>query len=132
MVKTRLILFMIILFGLSACAEGLPDISSPVASSGIEGNVLQGPMCPGPVRIGATDCQDQPYQTKITVLDANNNQITQFQTDSLGYFKIPLKSGTYMLQPKPGKPLPFASDQTVVVLDGQFTQVTILYDTGIR
>jgi hypothetical protein len=148
MLKTRFLLFLIILIGLSACSQGLPigatptsssdtggfvlATSTPFALSGIEGNVTKGPACPGPVRIGATECQDQPYQANISILDENNNQSTQFQTDNMGYFKISLDPGTYILHPEPGNPLPTAADQTVVVVDGQFTQVSISYDTGIR
>ena len=88
--------------------------------------------CPGPVSIGSTECQDQPYQANITILDANNNQLTQFQADSMGYFKIPLEPGTYILHPESSSPLPASTDQSVVVIDGQFTQVTIQYDTDIR
>jgi hypothetical protein len=132
MLKLRSISFLIILIGLSACAQGIPVISTPAASSGIEGRVTKGPVCPGPIRIGATECQDQPYQANLTVLDANNNPITQFQSDRVGYFKIPLKPGTYILHPESGNPLPIAPDQTLVVMDGQFTQLTIQYDTGIR
>jgi len=164
MIKTRIILLMIILIGLSACAQQLPIVSTPtassgtdgtvsgistptatngteggesatstpIASSGIEGHVTKGPTCPGPVRIGATDCQDQPYQANITILDEKDNQITQFQTDSVGYFKLSLNPGTYIIHPESGKPLPIAADQTVFVVDGKFSQVTIQYDTGMR
>jgi hypothetical protein len=106
--------------------------TTPTASNGIEGHVTKGPMCPGPIRIGDTKCQDQPYQTYITILDANNSQITQFQTDTMGYFKIPLEPGTYTLHPESGNRLPSATDQSVVVIDGQFTEVMIRFDTGIR
>jgi hypothetical protein len=164
MIKTRFILVMIILIGLSACAQQLPTSSAPTtpngisgtvtgvstptvptdtevpatvtstpfASSGIEGQVTKGPTCPGPIRIGATECQDQPYQANITILDENNNQIAQFQTDSVGYFKINLDPGSYILHPESGNPLPRAADQTVLVTDGQFTQVSIIFDTGMR
>lgn len=130
--KTIFIPIYIILVGLSACNQGISVVSTPTGSSGIEGHVTEGPMCPGPVSIGATECQDQPYQANITILDANKDQITQFQTDSNGYFKIPLAPGTYILHPESDKPLPNAADQIVIVTEGQFTQVSIIYDTGLR
>jgi hypothetical protein len=150
MLKKIYIPTFIILLALSACEQGVlvtstPSISStqilsstptlssaPTLSSGIEGYVTEGPMCPGPVRIGATNCQDRPYQATMTVLDANNNQINQFQTDINGYFKISLAPGTYILHPESGKPFPHAAEQSVEVANGQFTQVTVLYDTGMR
>jgi hypothetical protein len=150
MVKKNFLLLIMFLIVLSACAQGNPLVATPTvlegnptptatkgnptptASSGIEGYVTKGPVCPGPIRIGDTKCQDQPYQTYITILDANNSQITQFQTDSMGYFKIPLEPGTYTLHPESGNRLPSATDQSVVVIDGQFTEIMIRFDTGIR
>jgi hypothetical protein len=122
----------IILIGLSACTQGIQAISTPTDLSGIEGHVTQGPTCPGPVKIGASECQDQPYQAKITILDEHNDQIAQFETDSLGFYKIPLTPGTYILHPESGNPLPSATDQIVIVFEGQFTQVMVVYDTGMR
>jgi hypothetical protein len=117
---------------LSTCVQEMPVTPSPTPSSGIEGHVTEGPMCPGPVAIGDTQCQDQPYQATISILNADNNEITKFQTDVAGYFKIPLAPGTYLLHPESDKRLPHAADQSVVVISGQFTQVTIMYDTGMR
>ena len=128
----KLIPIITILLGLCACTQRTPATSTPALSSGIEGYVTAGPTCPGPVHIGDTGCQDQPYQAKIAILDMNNNQVTQFQTDKMGYFKISLEGGSYIIHPEPGNPLPNASDQTIVINDGQFTQISIEYDTGIR
>ncbi len=132
MLKKGWIPSIIFLIGMSACTQGIQAISTPTGLSGIEGHVTQGPTCPGPVKIGATECQDQPYQANISILNENNDEITHFQTDSTGFFKIPLNPGTYILHPESGKPLPSAIDQTVIVLEGQFTQVTVVYDTGMR
>jgi hypothetical protein len=110
----------------------LPIAPSPTPSNGIEGFVTEGPTCPGPVPVGSTECQDQPYQATIEVLSSDNKIITQFQTDANGYFKLILSPGTYILHPISGKPLPHAPDQTVVVTANHFTQVTIQYDTGLR
>lgn len=132
MLKTIFIPMFIILFALSSCDQGVPLTTSPTPSSGIDGHVTEGPMCPGPVPIGNNSCPDQPYQANISILDANNTQITQTQTDVNGYFKISLSPGVYILHPESGKPFPHASDQTVVVTDEQYTQVTIMYDTGMR
>jgi hypothetical protein len=84
------------------------------------------------VRIDDPGCQDLPYKAMITILDINNNQVKQFQTDDLGYFSIPLEPGTYILHPESDRPMPSASDQTIDVKTGQFTQILINYDTGIR
>jgi major membrane immunogen (membrane-anchored lipoprotein) len=117
---------------LSGCVQEIPIAPSPTPSSGIEGLVSESPMCPGPVTIGDTQCQDQPYQATISILDANSKLIRQFQTDASGIFKIPLTPGTYILHPETNKAQPHAADQSVIVTTGQFTQATITYDTGMR
>lgn len=132
MPKKILIPILILLFSLSSCSQLKLIAPSPTPSGGIEGYVTEGPMCPGPVPVEGNTCPDKPYQTTISVLDSRNKPITQFQTDASGYFKIYLSPGTYVIHPAPGNPLPHAGDQSVVVTDGQFTQITIMYDTGMR
>jgi hypothetical protein len=122
---------LIISISLFACNQANPFTPSPTLSSGIEGIVTEGPMCPGPTRIG-NPCPDQPYQTTITILDTQGKQLAQVQTDDTGHFKIQLKPGTYTLHPEPGRPFPVAPDQSVVIEDDQYTRVTVIYDTGIR
>jgi hypothetical protein len=91
-----------------------------------------GPTCGGPVTIDSTECADKPYQATITVLDANGLQVAQFQTDAEGRFQIGLAAGEYTLRPESATPLPYAAEQVVTVVEGQFTQVTITYDSGLR
>ena len=132
MIKMLYIPIFIALFSLTACGQEIAITPSPTLSSGVEGLVTEGPMCPGPVAIGDTKCQDKPYQATISILDSNNKPIYQFQTDVSGYFKIALAPGTYILHPESDNALPRAADQSIVVVTGQFTQVTIMYDTGMR
>ncbi len=132
MLKTISLAISILLFTLSACTQAGQVNPSPTPTSGIEGAVTEGPMCPGPVSVDNNTCPDRPYQATITILNANNIQVTQVQSDASGIFKVALPPGTYTLQPRPGNPLPRAADQTVVVTAGQYTQVAIVYDTGMR
>jgi hypothetical protein len=115
-----------------ACSSTVPVSPPPSLSSGIDGMVTEGPMCPGPVRVGDNSCPDQPYQATIMVLDDNHDQVTQVLCDSNGHFVVQLTPGMYILHPLSVKPLPHAPDQSVVVDDGQYTQVNIVYDTGMR
>jgi hypothetical protein len=103
----------------------------PDGTSGIEGIVLLGPMCGGPVP-SDNSCPDKPYQTTITVLGGQREQITQTQSDAAGLFRVPLAPGTYTLVPKVEGRYPTAGEQTVQVVAGQYTKVEIHYDTGIR
>jgi hypothetical protein len=132
MKKIFLLLIFIVMAQLAACSKGMLTTSTPNLSSGIEGYVTQGPVCPGPMRVGDSTCLDQPYQATISILNPDNSPVAQFKVDNNGYFKFPLNPGSYILHPESGKPMPYASDQTIIVSEGQFTQVTIKYDTGIR
>jgi hypothetical protein len=132
MPRRFLIFISIALLLLAACVQTSPITPTPTPSSGIQGNVTEGPTCPGPVPIGGTQCQDQPYQATVQVLNSAENIVKQFQTDENGYFKVSLPPGMYILHPLSGQPFPHAVDQTVWVTANQYTQVTIMYDTGIR
>lgn len=105
-------------------------------ASGVEGQVSIGPVCPVQQENGdATTCPDtQPYQATITVFDAQNDQVTSFQTDAEGHFQIALEPGDYTLQPEspPNTPYPRAEQVNVSISEGEFVQVDILFDSGIR
>jgi hypothetical protein len=102
-------------------------------TSGIEGQVLIGPMCP--VVQEGTPCPDQPYQATIVVRTADQSEeVTTFTTDPEGRFRVGLPPGEYYIDPQPpesgGPPTPIP--QTVTVPEDAFVQVTIEYDSGIR
>lgn len=98
-------------------------------SSGIEGQVSFGPTSPV-VRPGMVNYR--PYQATITILDEEGQTVTQFQSDVDGTFRVSLKPGRYTLIPESPGPRPHAAKQTVTVSEGEFTQVRINYDSGIR
>lgn len=105
--------------------------TSNVTGSGIEGQVLIGPACPGPTRVGSP-CPDQPYQASFIVLTSANEQVTQFKTDEQGQFRISLSPGTYILHPVLEGAYPRASDQGVTVAAGKYTNLQIIFDSGMR
>jgi len=126
--KKKLFFVPFILF-LTACSA----ISTPTPTdSGVEGQAVQGPMCPV-IRVGE-ECPDQPYQAVITVRSPEGKRVAQVQTDEQGYFRIPLAPGEYVLHPESPEdsPLPYANDQTFIVNPGEFTTIIVAYDTGIR
>jgi len=104
------------------------------ATSGIEGQVLLGPICPV-VQVGVP-CPDQPFQSTVIVWNAERTtRIRTFTTDEEGRFRVPLVPGDYYLDPQPPEPgqtLPTPIPQNLTVLADQFVQITIEYDTGIR
>ena len=98
--------------------------------SGIEGQVLLGPMCP--VVQQGQECPDQPYQATLILTSPNGVQVAQFQSDEQGRFRVSLVPGVYVLHPESPNGIPFASDQSFVVETGRYTQITVHYDSGIR
>jgi hypothetical protein len=122
--KNRFLIGLLIL-ALAACSP-----QPTPTDSGIEGQVFIGPVCPV-VQIGQ-ECPDQPYQAFLTVLSPDGREIVQVQTDEAGSFKIPLEPGEYILRPESPNVMPSAGEQPFTVESGRYTQLTILYDSGIR
>src|SRR5438067_10640309 len=96
--------------------------------SGIQGTILAGPAWPGPVRIGSP-CPDRPVAMTVEVVNGTTVAAT-FTSDANGAFSVSVGAGTYTLRSKNG--LPALRSTTVVVVEGQFTQVELHADTGIR
>jgi hypothetical protein len=134
----RLLLVLLIIGALAACSSlptsdtPTPDMPTPDSSSGVFGQVTIGPMCPV-VRIGKP-CPDQPYQATLDVLTASGDPVTRITTDAECNFRVSLVPGGYILRPEsPGKrPLPTAQEQQFTVVAGQFTELLVTFDSGIR
>src|SRR3989304_4616550 len=82
---------------------------TPPLTSGIEGQVLIGPMCP--VVQEGTPCPDQPYQATIVIWNADRTkEIVTIRTKPDGRFRVPLAPGDYYIDPQPpdsgGPPTP--------------------------
>lgn len=100
--------------------------------SGIQGQVLMGPACPGPVSIDSP-CPDQPFQATLTVLTTENVRVGQITTDEAGRFQMILAPGSYVIHPEPPKQgIAYATDQPVDVAAGELLTVQIVYDSGMR
>lgn len=118
------LLFTLFALLLTACAPTPTD-------SGIEGHITIGPTCPV-MQIG-NPCPDRPYQATLTVLTSiSKHKVTQFRTDSNGYFRVALSPGEYTLHPESPNVMPHAADVPFAVEAHQFTRVDIVYDSGIR
>ena len=115
-------LVVVLALALAACGAAAP------ANTGIRGTVLAGPACPGPARLDSP-CPDRPVAMTIEVVRGADVAAT-FTTDATGRFSVGVSAGTYTLRSKSG--LPALRSTTVVVADGQFTDVELHADTGIR
>lgn len=107
-----------------------PPTATP-APSGIEGQTLMGPACPGPVRVD-TPCPDTPVQATLTILNLAGEQVTQIKSDEQGRFTLRLPPGTYTLQPEPLNAVQHGMPISATVTAGEMLSVTITYDSGIR
>src|SRR5438093_11410972 len=87
--------------------------------SGIQGTILAGPACPGPVRLDSP-CPDRPVSMTVEVVSGTTVAAT-FTTDAAGKFSVGVAPGTYTLRSKGG--LPALKSPTVVVVAGQFTDL---------
>ena len=109
-----------------------PVACDPTASSGIAGLVLIGPMCP--VMQIDVPCPDQPYATTLVVRDSQGGEVCRTSSGDDGRFRVGLPPGEYELGPEPSEfdRLPYTSPQWVTVVPGQYTEVLVSYDSGIR
>jgi len=107
------------------------ELPEPQTASGISGVITLGPIQPVSK---PGEINEEPYQATVAVRDeAGMREITRFTSDPKGAFQQALLPGNYQLFPLPGgSPFPQAGTQAVTVFPGQFTEVKIQYDTGIR
>jgi len=106
--------------------------TAPQPTSGVEGNVTIGPMCP--VERPESPCPDQPYAAKLLIKNADSGRVATTHSGEDGRFRIALKPGNYTLVPQSpdGAQLPYGSPQDFEVHDGAYTHVDVHYDSGIR
>ena len=127
-IRVALCLFVLLV---SSCAPQV-DTPSALLPSGVKGQALIGPMCP--VMQEGIECPDQPYQTIITVITLDGQEVMRFDTDAEGKFQVNLPPGDYILHPDlpAGRPIPSAADVPFTVLPNEFTNVIVTFDSGIR
>ncbi|SRR6266508_914454 len=117
---------------LVACDSDEESLPSP--NSGIRGLVLLGPQCP--VFRENSPCPDEPLQATIDVYTADRSRkVASVTSADDGRFSLALAPGDYYLDPlppDPGSVLPVGSPATATVTSGNWTEITISYDTGIR
>ncbi|HKQ47745.1 MAG TPA: carboxypeptidase-like regulatory domain-containing protein [Phycisphaerae bacterium] len=99
--------------------------------NGINGVILAGPTCP--FQMEGEDCDDRPIAATVIVRQPFGFEVTRFTSDDDGRFRVELPPGNYQLDPQPNECcIGTAPFQTVTVQDGQFNEIVISYDTGIR
>jgi DNA-binding CsgD family transcriptional regulator len=117
--------------GPSATATATPT-PCKLTCSGIEGHVVQAPVCGPESDPPLPGCEPPPYQARIIVWNADRSeQVLQFTTDEQGQFRVPLSPGEYYIDPE-GQGLPSPPDPFLVTVPlDRFVQLVIRYFTGI-
>ncbi|TSC81722.1 MAG: hypothetical protein G01um101419_756 [Parcubacteria group bacterium Gr01-1014_19] len=102
-------------------------------TTGIQGLVTIGPVCPV-VRVGyEEECADRPHQTVLRITNKIGNLIKLIPVGPDGKFEIKVPVGEYIIGPAEANGgLPYAPLQYVQVEAGKTTQVEIQFDSGIR
>lgn len=109
---------------------GSTSLLGPDADQGVEGVALIGPQCP--VQSEAMPCPDLPHSATIEVVEAGGGWVTRVRTGPDGRFRVGLEPGSYRLLPLSGDPFPVATNVDVGVSEGEWSSVTVRFDTGIR
>lgn len=99
-------------------------------TSGIHLVATIGPTCPGPERPGQV-CT-KPYQGEFVVTDSGGTEVAQATTNQDGQTLINLSPGTYTVTLKIEGRFPSGAPVNATVAAGQYAEVNIELDSGIR
>lgn len=111
-------------------AGSIGPMSTPLAVSGIHLTAMIGPTCPGPERPGQV-CS-QPYEGLFVVTDNTGAEVARATTDRDGQATIDLPPGDYTITPQVESRWPSGAPTTVTVVSGQYVEVSIELESGIR
>lgn len=148
-VPRRALLWLVVAVGLAGCAgTGAADRPGAVQPSGVgssgagtagagDSGVVGGTVVDAgcPVLREATPCPERPLAARVIVLDASTQRrVTEVETGDDGRFRVGLPPGGYELRAEnlTGGLLPVAQPVPVVVRAGEFTSVTVRFDSGVR
>jgi hypothetical protein len=104
----------------------------PGDRSGIEGISVIGPTRPSQ-RIGESPGQ-VPFPATLLILSPDGRPVARVTTGEDGRFRIDLPPGEYRVTgaEAPGRMRPRPSEETVQVLAGKVSSVSVRFDSGLR
>jgi hypothetical protein len=102
----------------------------PAGTSGIRLTATIGPSCPGPERPGQV-CT-QPYAGEFVVTNNAAEEVARVTTNQDGQALVDLPPGEYTVTPKIEGRFPSGAPVNASVVAGQYVDVTIELDSGIR
>lgn len=105
--------------------------SPSAAKSGLVFTATLGPTCPGPQRVGQV-CT-APYVGEFVVLKVDGSEAASFTTDTNGQATLDLPPGVYTVSlVNTGRSRPRGGPVEVTVITGQYVEVVLELDSGIR
>ena len=129
----RLLLALVLVAVLALACGGdgeLSPTSTAALEQGVTGIALVGPSCP--VIQQDTPCPDQPFEGEIAARTLAGVEVVRTRTNADGRFTLALPPGTYDVVSLTIGVLPAPASERVTVLAGQFTEIMLLLDSGIR
>lgn len=123
----------LLLVSIIAAGCGESRSASGDGTSGVFGRVVLGPQCP--VEQEGSPCPDEPAEAEVRVMTIDGaDVVADERTDADGRFRIPVEPGTYTIQafPLEEDTIVFAKPQNLTVPEGEFVEVNVSLDTGIR
>ncbi|HEX8038260.1 MAG TPA: hypothetical protein VF490_03895 [Chryseosolibacter sp.] len=109
--------------------------SSTPGTSGISGKVVKGPVRPVNRDSDTTDSYS-PFRAAVVIKRASDKkQIGRINSDDRGEFRVPLRPGTYIVEPLPvdKKQWPHPDPPCIVTVKANsHVEIRFKYDTGIR
>jgi len=128
-----LLLFVLLLIAIAFFVYGGSKnaVSESPKGTGIEGEVLLGPQCPGATRT-SEECPDKPLSGTFELLDLKGNKVKEFTSDLLGKFSIAVPPGDYSIRLKSSSPFPSCGKSGIVPVETGYVEVIVFCDTGIR
>jgi hypothetical protein len=119
----------------AGCGNFGVEVSTPLPPSGIRGSVVLGPTCPNPPSVGPSGqvpCLT-PYAAQLVVLDSEGKVVTRVTSAAGdGTFAVDVPPGDYVVAPATNDSYPIAQPVSVQVVAGNYAEVQINYDTGLR
>jgi hypothetical protein len=100
--------------------------------SGVQGQVLVGPMCPAAQE--GVPCPDRPLEADLEVRNSGGRLVARARSESDGGYRIPLEAGAYVVTPLSPSPagMPFAAPVAIDIPASEWITLDIHYDSGIR
>ncbi len=110
----------------------IPTTTPEVIDSGIKGKVTIGPTCPVEMNPPDPNCVPKPYAANLVAINRITAEKKEFKVSEDGSFNIKLPPADYSIRNADTAILPRMEDQEITVYPHKYTEIDIVFDSGIR